>query len=814
MLDSETKRRIDGLRDLLVGKIPMPTDQVEQITLALMYKFMFDMDEQNKKIGGKAEFFSGEYRPYAWDKIMDKALDREQRVKLYSDGMDKMKDNPNIPLLFREIFRGAFLNFRDPETVKLFLQGIDEFKYDSSEKLGDAFEYLLSVLGSQGDAGQFRTPRHIIDFIVKVVDPKKEEKILDPACGSAGFLLYAFKHILEQNKAKGNENPGSGLTVADRKKLTNNFVGYDISPDMVRLSRVNMYLHHFPDPKLYEYDTLTSQDRWDEDYDVILANPPFMTPKGGIRPHNRFSIKANRSEVLFVDYILEHLTTNGKAGIIVPDGIVSNEVNNNILLRKAMFTNNNIYAVVSLPPGTFKPYAEVKTHILFLDRTLSPKTDEILFVEIEHDGYESGNRKREIAANDLPDALNTILDFKNSIIKKTLNAFKKQITTSTNAFLVAKEEISKDDRYILRGSWYKKGKIASDVQQITLGDYIEEIRENNADSNILDVWSVSNEMGIVKSNEYFSGNVFSEELSKYKKVFPRCFVYNPARINVGSIALNKSREIGVVSPMYVVFKVKKNDAIVEEYLLHILKSDGAREIIKNATSGAVRQSLAFPDLAKLKVPITDINLQNHIRALDRIIDRAKELIKTFVPIVNIDKDWPLVNLMDYFDLKKGKSPITKTEKGEYPLVTTAKIFSTCKVYDYDAEAICIPTISASGHGKADVGNINYIKGKFGLGNILMAMIPKSNKVVTRFYHHYFNQEKNRYFKPLMSGTTNVSFSIDDCKELLIPLPVKEKQESIVQQIEKEQNIIMSIETLTKSYGDKIKDIISVFWKSK
>ena len=169
----------------------------------------------------------------------------------------------------------------------------------------------------KAEAGQFRTPRHIIDFIVEIISPKKNETILDPACGTAGFLISAYKYILKTNKEKP-------LTPDERLKLMNNLVGYDISPDMVKLALVNMYLHGFPDPKIYEYDTLSSEDRWDDTFDVILANPPFMTPKGGIRPHRKFSIQANRAEVLFVDYIVNHLNINGKAGVVVPEGIIFN----------------------------------------------------------------------------------------------------------------------------------------------------------------------------------------------------------------------------------------------------------------------------------------------------------------------------------------------------------------------------------------------------------------------------------------------------------------------------------------------------------
>ena len=128
-----------------------------------------------------------------------------ETLNLYAEAIAKMPENPGIPLLFRNIFKNAYLPSRDPETLKMFLKVIDEFSYDHSERLGDAFEYLLSVLGSQGDAGQFRTPRHIIDFMVAVVDPQKTETVLDPACSSAGFLISSYKHILRANTdASGN----------------------------------------------------------------------------------------------------------------------------------------------------------------------------------------------------------------------------------------------------------------------------------------------------------------------------------------------------------------------------------------------------------------------------------------------------------------------------------------------------------------------------------------------------------------------------------------------------------------------------------
>lgn len=173
MLDTDTKRRIDTARDILVGKVPDPKSQVEQITIALIYKFMDDMDAESEELGGKRKFFTGDYARYGWAKLMAPSLGGHEMLGLYGEGIAKMPENPGIPALFRDIFKNAYLPYRDPETLKAFLKIIDEFSYDHSERLGDAFEYLLSVLGSQGDAGQFRTPRHIIDFMVEVLAPRK-----------------------------------------------------------------------------------------------------------------------------------------------------------------------------------------------------------------------------------------------------------------------------------------------------------------------------------------------------------------------------------------------------------------------------------------------------------------------------------------------------------------------------------------------------------------------------------------------------------------------------------------------------------------
>ena len=453
MLDTDTKRRIDTARDILVGKVPDPKSQVEQITIALIYKFMDDMDAEAEELGGKRKFFMKDFARFGWAQIMRPELGGHEMLALYAEGITKMPENPGIPVLFRDIFKNAYLPYRDPETLKAFLKIINEFTYDHSERLGDAFEYLLSVLGSQGDAGQFRTPRHIIDFMVEVIAPKKNEIVLDPACGTAGFLISAYKHILKSNTdKKGNVK----LTPDERGQLAKNFKGYDISPDMVRLSLVNLYLHGFTDPHIYEYDTLTSEERWNEFADVILANPPFMSPKGGIKPHKRFSIQAKRSEVLFVDYIAEHLTPTGRAAIIVPEGIIFQGQTAYKDLRK-LLVENSLVAVVSLPAGCFNPYSGVKTSILILDKSLARQSDTIAFFKVDNDGFGLGAQRRAIEKNDLPKVQTELAAYIQALRSKA--STESIFCLTSTAQIVAKENIAANGDYNLGGERYRKGAV-------------------------------------------------------------------------------------------------------------------------------------------------------------------------------------------------------------------------------------------------------------------------------------------------------------------------------------------------------------------
>lgn len=452
MATQNISKAIKDLRDTIVGKVPLPNDQVDQITQALLYKFMDDMDQVSIEMGGVATFFSGDFEQYSWKKIMSNSIGAQQRYNLYAEGLEKLYSNSALPETFRSIFKNATLPYRDPETLTSFLKIIDvNFDYnEDSEQLGDAYELLLNILGSSGDLGMFRTPRHIIDFIVSLVEPNKDDRILDPACGTAGFLISAYKYILNKNI---DDNKKSNLTFDEKTRILQNINGYDIAPSMVKISEMNLFLHGASEPRIYEYDTLTSDEKWGEKFECILANPPFMTPKGGIIPHNRFSIKSTKSEILFVDYISNHLTSQGKAGIIVPDGVVFKQEKAFSTVRKDLI-DNSLWAVISLPSGIFQPYAGVSTNILLLDKKINKERDSILFCELSNDGYTLTKQRTPIDGNQIPELIENILKYKNQ-----------NIIDSSDIFTVSKESIENNGYDLSISSYRINTKVEEEIEK-------------------------------------------------------------------------------------------------------------------------------------------------------------------------------------------------------------------------------------------------------------------------------------------------------------------------------------------------------------
>ena len=797
MLDNGTKRRIDNARQVLVGKVPDPKAQVEQITTALIYKFMDDMDQESVELGGKASFFIGEYEKYAWPKVMAKSLGGYDRLAIYSEAITRMSQNPNLPQLFRDIFNDAFLPYRDPETLNLFLKEIDGFTYDHSERLGDAFEYLLSVLGSQGAAGQFRTPRHIINFIVEAVNPTKTDTVLDPACGTAGFLISAYKHILAKNQEKK-------LSPDEMQRLTKNFVGYDISPDMVRLSLVNMYLHQFQKPTVFEYDTLTSEERWDDSFDVILANPPFMSPKGGIRPHSRFSVQAKRSEVLFVDYIAEHLNPSGRAGVIVPEGIIFQSARAYKALRKMLIEENYLYAVVSLPAGVFNPYSGVKTSILLMDRTLAKNTDSILFVNIENDGFDLGAQRNAIEVDDLPEALDIIQAFQKDSSKEPSNPVMAQFAL--------KSKIGEDGNFNFSGIRYKKTvSYETNVwKMVELKELCEIQSGSRQKGGALDEGIPSIGGGQISPN----GSIIFEKMKYISE--DHFSQMSKGKLQKGDVLIVKdgatTRKTGFYNGNYKkaavnehVFILRANNKIHPFFLYKLIQSktfiNKLRRYIKGIIGGI---SL---EIKEITIPLPPLEAQqaivDEIEGYQKIIDGARQVVENYRPRIKVDPDWPMVELGKVITLEYGKG-LKKDDRigGDYP------VFGSNGVVGYHNEYLVEGPFIIVGR-KGSAGAVTYSeKSGFPIDTTFYVNINDTKRLELKFiYYQLLNLELDKV--NVQAGVPGLNRN--DAYRIKVHIPSFDVQKNIVTQIEAEQKFIDANTKLIEIFEKKIENKIAEVW---
>ena len=750
--------------------------------------------------------------------------------------MDKLQVAKQIPDLFRRIFKGAFLPFRDGATLTLFLNEINQLKYDNSENLGDAFEFLLSVMGSQGDAGQFRTPRHIIDFIVDVVNPLKTDSILDPACGTAGFLISAYKHIINQAKQEGKL-----LTPAEMKTLTNNINGYDISPDMVKLASVNLFLHQFKQPHIYEYDTLSSDVRWDEKFDVILANPPFMTPKGGIMPHSRFGVKSNRSEVLFVDYFMEHLNINGKAGFVIPEGIIFQSANAYKSLRKMMVEENYLYAVVSLPSGVFNPYAGVKTSILFFDKKLAQKTDKILFVKIDNDGFDLGAQRRPIKENDIPKALEALKAYQNSIEQNT----EFDIAKYGKCLLVSKDKIRENGEYNLTASRYEETKDYTNCQyeMVKLGDICLGIK------NGINVTQID-EQGKYKVSriQTISDGTFDLNKTKYtndevdKKDFINKGDILLSHINsyehLAKSAIYKSNE-KLIHGINLIRFIPDKSKCIPEYIAYIFKGKIFIDKAKTFAQRAVNQaSIKVSDLKNIEIPLPPLEVQEEIvKELDQyqaIIDGAQKVVDNWKPTFTINPNWEKVKLGDVCKIQGGyafksvdfvESGIQVIKMGNVkqhffdinnnPSFLPYAFENVYKNYILHKDDILISMTGTN--GKEDYGNVCKVDKdeKLLLNQRVGKFVIKSENILNNFlYYIALSKEfRKQIFANSSGGIRQANISSSNIENIDIPLPPLEEQKAIVAQIEQEEQYVDACKKLIEINQQKISNKINSIWNN-
>ena len=655
------------------------------------------------------------------------------------------------------------------------------------------------MLGSQGDAGQFRTPRHIIDFMVQILDPKKEEVILDPACGTAGSLISSYKHIL---RANSDANGNSTLTPDEKGRLARNFKGYDISPDMVRLSLVNLYLHGFVDPHIEEYDTLTSEEKWNEFADVILANPPFMSPKGGIKPHRRFSVQSKRSEVLFVDYMAEHLTPNGRAGIIVPEGIIFQSGTSYKQLRK-MLVDKSLVAVISLPAGVFQPYSGVKTSILILDKSLARRSNSIAFFKVENDGFGLGAQRRAIEKNDLSAAFEFLKAWFLSI------GSGREVVSSPNALIVPKEKIAGNGDYNLSGERYRENVASISAWPFVPVAQIFRKSERTVLPETLNgpVTYIGLE-NIEKNTGETTGCIVTEnpsEIKSLKNIFkPSDILYGKLRPNLNKVWL-ADREGICSTDIFVIEPCEKGvEPVLYAYLFRSERFNGA---VMKQLKGAQLPRVGWSSFAEIQIPLPPLEVQKEIvveiEGYQKVINGARAVLDNYHPHIPIHPNWPMMKLENIFKLSSGKG-LTQSQmvEGPYPVYGgNGKIgFHS----EYFIETPCLV-----------IGRVGAYCG------VVHITQPKAWITDNGLYVTDYKVEVDQHFLAIAVERLNLnqfskvggqpSISQTTVYEREIPFPPLATQQAIVAEIEAEQTLVAANRELIERFEKKIQAAIARVW---
>ncbi len=455
MLDAELKSKINLLWDKFwSGGISNPLQAIEQMSYLIFMKRLEDQDvarEQNSKLlEGKFESVFKGNEDCKWSKWTEMAAE-----KMFEHIRDKVfpflrKLNGGEKSIYSKYMKDASFTIPKASLLAEAVKIINDMhiKEQNRDAQGDLYEYLLSQLQTAGKNGQFRTPRHIIKMMVEILDPKYGDKICDPACGTAGFLIASYEHILKNNTSKelvkqGNL-AGDKLNEVQWEILREeSLYGFDFDQTMVRISLMNLMMHGITNPNVDLKDTLSKRYNESNYYDVVLANPPFKGSIDESEIGENFRTHTKKTELLFLELMYNLLRNSGRCSVIVPDGVLFGNSKAHKKIREMLLERCRLDAVISMPSGVFKPYAGVSTAVLFF--TKGEPTKEVWFYDMENDGFSLDDKRVQIDKNDIPDIIER---FKNRRKEDNTDRKKKN-------FFVPVNEI-KENNYDLSISKYRE----------------------------------------------------------------------------------------------------------------------------------------------------------------------------------------------------------------------------------------------------------------------------------------------------------------------------------------------------------------------
>jgi len=438
MITGELRSKIDRIWETFwTGGITNPLDVIEQFTYLLFIKQLDDVETRKEDeatfLGVSYEgIFPKDCNNYRWNKFKNLGS-AEEIYKIVSNEVFPFIKNlhQDGDSAYARYMGDAIFKIPTPVMLSKIVDGISNLDLGDADTKGDLYEYLLSKVATSGTNGQFRTPRHIIKMMVALMKPTPSDMIIDPAMGSAGFLVEAQNYLRENNS-------DLFLNAGLREHFNNGmFHGNDMDRTMLRIGAMNMMLHGVDNPSIEYRDSLSEVNTDKEKYTLVLANPPF---KGSL-DYDAVSAdllkvtKTKKTELLFLALFLRILKIGGRATVIVPDGVLFGSSNAHKEIRKEIVDNNKLDAVISMPSGVFKPYAGVSTAILLFTKTGSGGTDKVWFYDMEADGYSLDDKRQPIDSNDIPDIIERFNNLENEVNR----------TRTEKSFLVPVEDIISND---------------------------------------------------------------------------------------------------------------------------------------------------------------------------------------------------------------------------------------------------------------------------------------------------------------------------------------------------------------------------------
>lgn len=425
MITGELKNKIDRLwLEFWQGGIANPLTVIEQITF-LMFARLLDINEmRDEKRAARTSYkytrrFNDNEQHLRWSQFSH-IEDADWLIRVVRDEVFKHFREHTGDSQFGDYMKDARLAIDKPSLLVKAIEMIDALPLEAGDTKGDLYEYLLSKLTTAGINGQFRTPRHIIKLMVRMLDLQPDETIVDPACGTAGFLVSAMEHLLEthsseQGTLQEEVTNETGKTVVQKTytgDLLNQeqwqhiksqmFNGFDFDSTMLRIAAMNLYMHGVDDPDIHYQDTLAQSfsdnfpEKETEAFNVVLANPPFkgQIDEDTINPPILRMVKTKKTELLFIAQILRMLKTGGRSATVVPQGVLFGSSKAHQAVRKLLIEDNQLEAVINLPSGVFKPYAGVATAILIF--TKGGATDQVWFYDLQDDGFSLDDKRNAL----------------------------------------------------------------------------------------------------------------------------------------------------------------------------------------------------------------------------------------------------------------------------------------------------------------------------------------------------------------------------------------------------------------------------------